>query len=944
MFETAQFILIALGIYFLITGILRRKPKQKWGGGILALLSIFVFWWMGFWGEKLWFDANGYNDRFWTLFLFRTGFTLAGGLLSAVLVGLLTFSVPRTNSNVRKIIIALAALIGGFWGNTNWKVFLKSWYRVDTGITDPIFEKDVSFYLFSLPFYDQLYSIALTISFLAIAASFFLLFEINPKQGGLQLRTNQSAKHLHSLFLSSGTVLLTWAFGKYLDRYHLMFSDTGTVSGPGWTDVNIKLPILSVLIVTTLILALTLWIGPARKYLSQRILKLLPMNQTSPIYALGFIGIFIWGLYTLGLDLIPYVFQEYRVEPNEITFEKPFIANNIEFTRKAYKLDVVEEKEFEASETFTPKMVSENPSIFNNIRLWDWRAMDNVLKQFQEIRLYYEFKDVDVDRYHYNGKYNQVMISAREMKSDNLPPESQTFVNEHFKYTHGYGVAMATVSDFTAEGLPNFLIQDIPPKSKFDALEVEQPEIYYGELTNDYVIVNSTEKEFDYPSGSQNVYNNYKGDGGVQISSFWRKLIYSYKLGGTQLLLSSYPSEESRIMFRRNIGERIRSLAPFLKFENDPYIVSEEGKLYWMIDAYTTSEHYPYSEAFAQVENVQYEQGNFQRSTQMLKNSFRGVNYIRNSVKAVVNAYDGKVSFYIFDEEDPIIKVWNRIFPGLFKQRAEMPSILESHVRYPSDYLMAQGLVYAKYHMTDPEVFYNQEDLWIPATEKYYNSVIPVQPYYIMWGLPGSEEPQFSLILPFTPKNRQVLIGWVAGLCDPGNYGRFLAYNFPKEKRVLGPQQVETKIDQDSFLSGQLSLWDQRGSNVIRGNVLAIPVGNTLIYVEPIYLKAETAAYPELRLVCIMHEDNLSYGETFDIALEGLFKTPDSGPGSLAVTSSEKEGDTGTNTLIELANRAFNNYLEATGQGRFGDAAEELNKVKEYLQRLSEGTEENRNE
>ncbi len=581
-------------------------------------------------------------------------------------------------------------------------------------------------------------------------------------------------------------------------------------------------------------------------------------------------------------------------------------------------------------------MVSDNPSIFNNIRLWDWRAMDNVLKQFQEIRLYYEFKDVDVDRYQYNGQYNQVMVSAREMKADNLPAESQTFVNKHFKYTHGYGATMATVSDFTSEGLPNFLIQDIPPKSKFESLDIKKPQIYYGELTDQYAIVNSTEQEFDYPSGSQNVYNRYEGKGGVQISNFWRKLIYSYTLGGTQLLLSSYPNEESRIMFNRNILKRVESLAPFLQFENDPYIVSEHGELYWIIDAYTTSDYYPYSEAFARVENIQYEQGIFQRSTRMLKNSFEGSNYIRNSVKAVVNAYSGQVDFYIFDDEDPIIKVWDRIFPGMFKKRSVMPSYLEAHIRYPADYLMAQGLVYAKYHMTDPEVFYNQEDLWIPATEKYYGDVIPVEPYYIMWGLPGSEEPQFSLILPFTPKNRQVLIGWVAGLCDPENYGRFLAYNFPKEKRVLGPQQVETKIDQDSFLSGQLSLWDQRGSNVIRGNVLAIPVGNTLIYVEPIYLKAETAAYPELRLVCIMHEDNLSYGETFDEALAGIFASPDSGIAPSNPEPQQQRPDTGTAELIQNANAAFEAYQQATGQGNFEKAAQELNRLKSYLEQLDQ--------
>jgi uncharacterized membrane protein (UPF0182 family) len=394
-------------------------------------------------------------------------------------------------------------------------------------------------------------------------------------------------------------------------------------------------------------------------------------------------------------------------------------------------------------------------------------------------------------------------------------------------------------------------------------------------------------------------------------------------------------------MFHRNVEERVKLLAPFLNFDKDPYVVLSNGKIYWMVDAYTTSDYFPYSQPFSSTENIQYKEGNSsQVLTTQLSDFLDGINYIRNSVKAVVDAYDGTVNFYIMDDKDPIIKVWSKIFPGLFKAKDQMPKGLLQHIRYPIDMLLTQGLVYEKYHMTDPTVFYNQEDLWIRATAKYYNHVQPVEPYYIMWQQPGTTKQEFVLMLPFTPKNRQVLMGWIAGTCDPDNYGQFLAYQFPKDKTVLGPQQVETKIDQDSFLSGQLTLWDQRGSNVIRGNVLAIPVNNTILYVEPIYLQAETAAYPEMRLVVVMQGDNMSYAKTFDQALAGLFnktntsnQTTSQVPGQVQQV---KASDNSTlQTQIQSANDAFNNYLKFIGDKRFSDAAKELEKLQTSLNDLA---------
>jgi uncharacterized membrane protein (UPF0182 family) len=412
--------------------------------------------------------------------------------------------------------------------------------------------------------------------------------------------------------------------------------------------------------------------------------------------------------------------------------------------------------------------------------------------------------------------------------------------------------------------------------------------------------------------------------------------LFGWKFGGTRFFFSSYPQPDSRIMFHREILDRVQTLAPFLVFDRDPYVVLVKGKMYWIVDAYTRSSYFPYSAPFNSREVIEYREESRTRTlSREVGSHLDGVNYLRNSVKAVVDAFEGTVDFYVFEPDDPLIQVWGRIFPGLLKKKEEMPEELIAHVRYPADMLLVQGLSYAKYHMTDPAVFYNQEDLWVRATEKYYGSVQPVEPYYIMWKPPGEDRIQFILMIPFTPKNRQVLVGWIAGMCDPENYGRFLAYNFPKEKRVLGTQQVETKIDQDRFLSGQLTLWDQRGSNVIRGNVLAIPIEKTILYVEPIYLQAETAAYPELRLVVVMHNDVLSYAESFDKALEGLFGKPKKqvGPPGQA-----REQATSLQSLTQRANEAFENYLRYSGKKRFQEAARALKRLEESLQQLVERT------
>jgi len=939
MFTLLFLALTGAGAFILYRNLDGKNQFRVALGAAIIAATVLLFLFLSFWGEKLWFDNLGYNDRFWTLFVAQLAFVAGGTVLAFIIVSALLYALPKSKRILRYSAYALSMLVGALWGFANWEVFLKFFHSVKTGMVDPILGQDTGFYLFTLPFLDQIQSVLLTLATIALVASFLIRYTLI--QDGNKLRIGNSSgineqKSNRLLFMNGGIVLLLFATSKYLDRFHLLYSDLGAVSGPGWTDVNIILPTLWVVIVFNALLGIALFLPAARRLIERMLFRMRIMRKREPAYVLAAAGILAVLSWVIGLSVIPGAFQNFRVEPNEISYEEQYIENNIEFTRHGFNLHTIENKEFPVEERFTRQMVENNQTIFNNIRLWDWRALDAVLKQFQEIRLYYEFNDVDIDRYTYDGKYRQVMVSAREMLATNLPQESQTFVNKVFKYTHGYGIALTTVSDFTEEGLPNLLVKNIPPESQHEELEVKKPQIYYGELTDSYVITNSVEPEFDYPKGDENEYISYNGTGGVQLSSFFRKLIYAFKMGDIKLLLSSYPTDESRIMYDRQIKKRVRKLAPFLKLDSDPYIVNANGELYWMIDAYTTSEYYPYSEPFSSLEQIQYKEGEQQQRLNVRHRSdFNGINYIRNSVKVVVNAFDGSVDFYTFDPEDPLIQVWGDIFTGMLKPRSEMPKELLSHIRYPSDYLLTQGLVYAKYHMGDPEVFYNQEDLWIRATEKYYGSVQPVQPYYIMWQQPGATEAEFSLILPFTPKNRQVSIGWIAGLCDPQNYGKFLSYSFPKEKRVLGPQQVETKIDQNSFLSGQLSLWDQRGSRVIRGNVLAIPIDNTIFYVEPIYLQAETAAYPELRLVCVMHDDQLSYAENFEEALEGLF-------GEAPAPAEDMEGATpvapGTRTnaeLIRQAKQAFNSYLQSTGEKRFEEASRALEELEQALEELS---------
>lgn len=939
--------LLLVAFFLTFWGIEKGRRSHIAGGIFLGLVTAAFFGFLQLWGEFLWFESLGYGQRFWTRIFAAVGYSFAGLILGWAVAWALSRSFSPRWRRPRLWAQAAGGVIGLLWGLNSWQTIWIYFNSVTSQVADPVFGLDTGFYLFDLPFYDSLLSALMLIVLLTLGIAVALWVDAS-RGSGLEefIRTGRTARPLTAelpvrpVYLCVALLLVLIGASLLLERFHLLYSYTGVVTGAGWTDVNIRMPMYSTMFILSLLLAAVLLV-PGMRYRLLGLVRRLPTRIVDP-HLLGLAvvaGVFI-AAWILLLGVVPTAYQQLRVEPNEITYERPYIENNIEFTRHGFNLDKTEVRQFPAADRFDRDLVDKHGQIFDNIRLWDWRALRNVYKQFQELRLYYEFTDVDIDRYRYADQYRQVMLSAREMDQDSLPEQSQTFVNKRFKYTHGYGVVMNSVSEFTDEGQPEFLIKDIPPDSRHPELEVERPEIYYGEKTDGYVVVNSEEKEFHYPEGEDNVFVHYAGDGGVEMGNTWRQFLYGWRFDGTTLFFSDYPREGSRIMFDRQIMDRVEKLAPFLKFEPDPYIVLADGELYWIVEGFTTTDRYPYSEVFT-TDDQMGPGADSRRPGQIFLPSeadyFEGPNYIRNSVKAVVNAYSGDVDFYVFDEEDPLLQVWRNIHPDLFQPRQEMPGELERHVRYPSDLLLLQGKVFSKYHMTNPNVFYNQEDLWERATEKYYGRSQRVEPYYVMWEEPETGEAEYINMLPFTPRDRQVLSGWIAGMSDGENYGRLLAYKFPKERRILGPQQVETRIDQNRYLSERLTLWDQRGSRVIRGNMLAIPVGDTLIYVEPIYIEAEAAAYPELRMVVTAHGDRLSYAENFADALEGLYSEelePEMAVEDPTPAAAEVETST-LQELIQEANQAFESYLDLQQQMQFEEASRKMRQLRNTLQELT---------
>jgi uncharacterized membrane protein (UPF0182 family) len=558
-------------------------------------------------------------------------------------------------------------------------------------------------------------------------------------------------------------------------------------------------------------------------------------------------------LYVVAILAVPALFQAFVVQPNELAKETPYLKSYIEFTRKAYKLDAIQETSYPAMEDLTPAVIARNQGTIQNIRLWDSRPLLQTYQQTQAIRLYYQFYNVDTDRYHLADGYHQVMLSTRELSGE-LPAKARTWVNENLQFTHGEGVVMNFVSNITPGGFPEYLIENVPPECSH-GLKITQPAIYYGEATPGSRIVATGVKEFDYPKGNQNVYASYRGTGGIPLDSLGTRLLFAWTQADINILLTSYLRPESRIQIWRNVQERVSQIAPFLSLDADPYAVVSEGKLYWIQDAYTISDHFPYSNPHK-------------------TGVGSGLNYIRNSVKAIVDMYDGRVSFYVMDPHDPVLALYRTAFPGVFKDLSELSPDLKLHLRYPQDLFGIQAAQYESFHMTDPQVFYNREDLWVPPLEKYNGQVAPMEPYYILMKLPGSDQLEFLIMSPYTPQNRDNMISWLAARCDFPDYGKMLFYELPKEKLIYGPNQISAMIDQNTLISQQLTLWDQKGSGVLRGKLVVIPIENSFLYVVPLYLRAEGANFPQLKRVIAATGNKVVMEPTLDEALSALFTSP----------------------------------------------------------------------
>jgi len=788
----------------------------------------------------------------------------------------------------------IVALFMGFSESSSWEKILIYLNRTSFGINDPIFSKDIGFYMFSLPFWEFVrnwLSFALTFITVVVAAIYVIKKAVKYEYKKFIIETPVKM-HL-SLLIGLILILKSWQY--WLNAFKILYSTRGVIFGAGYADTHATLLALRVLMVLALVCA-TLFFVTARKE-----------NWKLPALGLAVligVSILMGGIY-------PEIIQRAVVLPNEGTKERPFILNNIEATRVAYGLDKIKEEEFPVKEEISFEDIEKNDDTIRNIRLWDWRPIKQTLKQIQAIRLYYDFNSVDVDRYHFNGNYQQVMVSPRELDKDKIPEQARTWVNEVLTYTHGYGVVVNPVNKISGEGLPELLIKDIPPVSSVN-LTITRPEIYYGEITKGYVIVKTKAKEFDYPKGDENVYSTYAGNGGMPVSSLWRRILFSIKYSNMQILLTTNLTPDSRIMINRNIQERVNKVAPFLGYDKDPYIViSKEGKLFWMQDAYTISSNYPYSTP--------------------VKGGY--FNYIRNSVKVVIDAYNGTMDFYIIDQKDPVVNVYQNIFPQLFKNFDQMPDDLKEHIRYPKDLFQIQAELYSTYHMMDPDVFYNKEDYWNTPNEIYAENEIRMEPYYIVTRLPGHEREEFILMTPFTPSTKNNMIAWLAAKNDQPDYGNLIVYKFPKEKLIFGPMQIEARIDQDSEISQQLTLWGQKGSTVIRGNLLVIPIGKSIIYVEPLYLRAEKGEIPELKRVIVSNGYDVKIGIDLTEALKKLF----------AGTFPEKEiveGEEKTlKDLIKEAAGYFENAQKFAREGNWGKYGEELQKLEQTLRLLQEASE-----
>ena len=805
------------------------------------------------------------------------------------------------------ILALLLSILAGYGASTQWDLFLKTFNSVPFGLIDPLYAKDFGFYIFILPFLEYINTM---LFFLGICSLLFsaglYIAERNIYYTPQEFHITPRAKG-HLLVLVAFLVGLK-AWGYHLSMYRLLYSTRGIVFGAGYTDVFAILPYLKLAIVVCIICAL---------------LVIIDIFTKRWRFSIGAI-VLLMVLSLVGGVIYPEIIQKFVVIPNELNKEKPFIERNIEFTRMAFGLDRIVERNFGAREDLTRDDIRENSATIKNVPLWDHKPLLQAYSGLQEIRTYYDFHDVDNDRYFINGDYRQTLISPRELSYRKLPEKN--WINQTYIYTHGYGCCLGPANRAAKDGLPEFFVKDIPPTSSVD-IKIIRPEIYYGEVSDydSYCIVKTDVKEFDYPIGSENKSCIYGGTGGIPIGPAIMKTIFAIRYRELKILLSSDITGESRIMIYRNINERVRRLAPFISFDSDPYLVVSEGRLYWIIDGYTGSSQYPYS--------------------QPLRN---GANYLRNSVKAVVDAYNGKVTFYISDMTDPIILTYSRIFPGIFEHIQKMPQDIRAHIRYPADFFRVQAGIFAEYHMTDPQVFYNKEDLWkipkqtvinidddMPAHEE------DMKPYYtiLKFPEPEGEKEEFILMIPFTPTQKPNMIAWMAARCDAPHYGKILVYTFPKDKLTYGPVQINDRIDQDTKISEQLTLWGQGGSRVIRGSLLVIPIKNSLLYIEPLYLAADKGKgkLPQLKKVLVIYGSSVAMEDSLEESIKKVFAMPsapggDETPSPGLTTPLSRDGK--IHSLIMQVNQHFMEARRLQREENWAGYGEEMKKVQSAIDAL----------
>lgn len=947
--------------------------------GIILVLVLFLAM-IQFITDFMWFKEMGYTDVFFKQLVTQLTVGVPTFAVVTVLVQVYLTHLKKTYfakiasseetnlKGLKKTTIILSVVFGAiatFMAVSQlWFEILKFANSTDFDLADPLFNFDISFYIFRLEFLKEMNEILIgvIIGFVALTIIYYIILMTvrtpdvfkeeapqaeaaagagderhtagtNPFGGGNSNGANGSepfskfaeafggkmfqqkqAKPKRQFDDNNFKQLLKIASGKisllgfiffimlginfFLRQFDLLHAHTGAVYGAGFTDVNVTLWMLRILCVLS-VLAAILFVVQMRKKNYKKLLSV-------PVLMI------VVGLVGSGAG---YLIQNLVVSPDEINKESAYLARNIEFTQYAYQLDDVDVKAFAADNTLTYKDINDNTETINNIRINDFDPAQQFYNQTQSIRQYYTFNDVDVDRYMINGKYTQTFLTAREI--DESKRGNDSWLNTHLKYTHGYGFALSRVDKVTASGQPDVLIGNIPPESTVEEIQIERPEIYFGELSNDYIIVGTDEKEFDYPDGESNKYTTYEGDAGIKMN-FFNRILFSIREGSIKMFTSSNIDSNSKIIINRNVMERVRTIMPYLNYENDPYMVTVDGKLYWMIDAYTSSSYYPYSEPYGE-ENI---------------------NYIRNSVKVVVDAYNGDVDFYIVDSEDPIATTFAKIYPTLFKSFDQMPEGLKAHIRYPNYLFQIQASVYGKYHMEDVNVFYQKEDVWDIASEIYGMEKQQMQPNYYIAKLPGEEKAEFFNSLPFTPKSKQNMTALMVARNDGDNYGQLVLYQFPKSRTIYGPEQIEAQIDQNTEISKEFALWNSSGTKYRRGNMFIIPINTSVLYVEPVYLEAQNSSIPEVKRIIMAYNDEIAYEETLAECLVSLFGdgaeegVNEAGTGE-SLNGEQTSEEMSQAELIAAAAAAYENAVEAQKKGDWASYGKYMDELEKYLNKLA---------